>query len=262
MSIGQAIRHIGTILLITLAVAAQAQQAQTYEVAGCEFLNMREGPASTYPINQRLQSGVNEIVLIGKPVFNGATRWQQVNSRGVIGWVNAYYLRESIQPQPAATPVPVRRAIAVEQPTPQPAATPTPIVINEHVTESVSTPTPAFTLERPPQVERPPNRATISFLLSLGILFGTILQWCFGLTPAFVYRFLIFNQPLERSKAAMFLAPVVLAIGLLYKLVIMEITDTRFDHNWFPWVFMFLVGKWIMTRGRVEIFYPQTKISK
>ena len=177
-----------------------------------------------------------------------------------IGWVNAYYLRESIQPQPAATPVPVRRAIAVEQPTPQPAATPTPIVINEHVTESVST--PAFTLDRPPQVERPPNRATISFLLSLGILFGTILQWCFGLTPAFVYRFLIFNQPLERSKAAMFLAPVVLAIGLLYKLVIMEITDPRFDNNWFPWVFMFLVGKWIMTRGQVEIFYPQTKISK
>jgi hypothetical protein len=55
MSIGQTIKHIGTILLITLAVAAQAQQAQTYEVAGCEFLNMREGPASTYPINQRLQ---------------------------------------------------------------------------------------------------------------------------------------------------------------------------------------------------------------
>jgi hypothetical protein len=57
-----------------------------------EFLNMREGPASTYPINQRLQSGVNGSVLIGKPVFNGAIKWQQVNSRGVIGWMNAYYL--------------------------------------------------------------------------------------------------------------------------------------------------------------------------
>jgi uncharacterized protein YgiM (DUF1202 family) len=89
MSIGQTIKHIGTILLITLAVAAQAQ---TYEVAGCEFLNMREGPASTHPINQRLQSGVNGSVLIGKPVFNGAIKWQQVNSRGVIGWMNAYYL--------------------------------------------------------------------------------------------------------------------------------------------------------------------------
>jgi uncharacterized protein YgiM (DUF1202 family) len=55
MSIGQTIKHIGSILLITLAVAAQAQ---TYEVAGCEFLNMREAPASAYPINQRLQSGV------------------------------------------------------------------------------------------------------------------------------------------------------------------------------------------------------------
>jgi hypothetical protein len=259
MSIGQTMKQIGTILLITFVAAAQAQ---TYEVAGYEFLNMREGPASTFPVNQRLQSGVNGIVLIGKPVFNGATKWQKVNSRDVIGWVNAYYLKESIQPQPAAAPVPVRRAIAVEQPTPQPAATPTPIVINEHVTEPISTPTPAFTLGRPPQVERFPNRATISFVLTLGILFGTILQWCSGLTPAFVYRFLIFKQPVERSKAAMFLAPVVLAIGLLYKLVIMEITDTRFDQNWFPWVFMFLVGKWIMTRGRVEMFYPQTKIRK
>jgi hypothetical protein len=103
MSIGQTIKHIGTILLITLAVAAQAQ---TYEVAGCEFLNMREGPASTYPINQRLQSGVNGIVLIGKPVFNGATKWQQVNSRGVIGWVNAYYLRKSVVSPPARPPSP------------------------------------------------------------------------------------------------------------------------------------------------------------
>ena len=99
MSIGQTIKHIGTILLITLAVAAQAQ---TYEVAGCEFLNMREGPASTYPINQRLQSGVNGSVLIGKPVFNGAIKWQQVNSRRVIGWMNAYYLKRLAPPKTTA----------------------------------------------------------------------------------------------------------------------------------------------------------------
>jgi PEGA domain. len=97
MSIGQTIKH--TILLITLAVAAQAQ---TYEVAGCEFLNMREGPACTYPVNQRLQSGVNGIVLIGKPVFNGAIKWQQVNSRGVIGWVNAFYLKRLAPPKTTA----------------------------------------------------------------------------------------------------------------------------------------------------------------
>ena len=102
MSIGQTTKHIGTVLLITLAVAAHAQQAQTYEVAGCEFLNMREGPASTYPINQRLQSGVNGIVLIGKPVFNGAIKWQQVNSRGVIGWVNACYLKRLAPPKTTA----------------------------------------------------------------------------------------------------------------------------------------------------------------
>jgi hypothetical protein len=49
---------------------------------------------STTVGNQRLQNGVNGIVLIGNPVFNGATKWQQVKSRGVIGRVNAYYLRE------------------------------------------------------------------------------------------------------------------------------------------------------------------------
>jgi hypothetical protein len=129
MSIGQTIKHIGTILLITLAVAAQAQQAQTYDVAGCEFLNMREGPASTYPINQRLQSGVNGIVLIGKPVFNGATKWQQVNSRDVIGWVNAYYIKESIQPQPAARPVAVT-PIATPEPEPL-SEEPQPLAVSE-----------------------------------------------------------------------------------------------------------------------------------
>jgi hypothetical protein len=153
MSIGQAMKHIRGIVLIAFAVAAQAQQAQTYEVAGCEFLNMREGPASTHPVKQRLQSGAHGIVLIGKPVFNGATKWQQVNSRGVIGWVNVYYLKESIQPLPSATPNPVRGAIAVEQPTPQPIVTPTPIVINEHGTEPIPTTTPAFTLINKPAVE-------------------------------------------------------------------------------------------------------------
>jgi hypothetical protein len=115
MSIGQTIKYIGTILLITLAVAAQAQQAPTYEVAGCEFLNMREGPASTYPINQRLQSGVNGIVLIGKPVFNGATKWQQVNSRGVIGWVNAYYLKRLAPPKTTVVPTPTLEQLTTRQ---------------------------------------------------------------------------------------------------------------------------------------------------
>jgi uncharacterized protein YraI len=170
MSIGQTIKHIGTILLITLGVAAQAQQAQTYEVAGCEFLNMREGPASTYPINQRLQSGVNGIVLIGKPVFNGATKWQQVNSRGVIGWVNAYYLKESIQPKPIPTPQPTPKPTAT--PTPQPTATPPPIAI--HTPKPTSTPAPAVAITSPTIM-----KYVEYFVYALCVIITSI--WIFGL---------------------------------------------------------------------------------
>jgi hypothetical protein len=68
--------------------------AQTYEVTNSDFVNMREGPGVLYRVNQRLQKGVDGIILIRRFVFNGTTKWQQVNSRGVIGWVNAYYLRK------------------------------------------------------------------------------------------------------------------------------------------------------------------------
>jgi hypothetical protein len=53
---------------------------KTYEITNCDFVNMREGPAVRYPVNQRLQNGVNGIVLIGNAVFNGATKWQQVKA--------------------------------------------------------------------------------------------------------------------------------------------------------------------------------------
>jgi len=147
---------------------------------------MRKGPGVRYRVNQRLQNGVNGIVLIGKPVINGVTKWQQVKSRGVIGWVNAYYLRKSVvtQPQSVATPIPVRRAIAVAKPTPQPVATPMPIAIPSPITTNKQLPEPipasTFTLSKPPQVERFPNSAVIGFVILLGILFGTILRWRIG----------------------------------------------------------------------------------
>ena len=115
-------------------------RTQTYEITNCEFVNMREGPAVRYRINQRLQNGVNGIALIGKPVVNGGAKWQRVKSRGVVGWVNAYYLRKSVvtQPQSIATPIPVRRAIAVANPTPPPyhansGATPSPIATDKQI---------------------------------------------------------------------------------------------------------------------------------
>jgi hypothetical protein len=151
-------------------------RAQTFEITNCDFVNMREGPAVRYPVNQRLQNGVNGIILIGKPVFNGATKWQQVNSRGVIGWVNAYYLRKSVvtSPHPISTPIPVRRAIAVAEPIkPTPVPTPTPITTNKQIPKSI--PASTFTLSKTPQVERFPNSAIVGSVLLLGILFLGIL---------------------------------------------------------------------------------------
>ena len=70
----------------------------TYKISGVmagDFLNMRQGPAASYPITQRLENGVDGATLIGEPVVNGKTTWQQINSRGVVGWVNADYLAPS-----------------------------------------------------------------------------------------------------------------------------------------------------------------------
>ena len=33
--------------------------------------------------------------MIGKPVTNRSTRWEKIQSRGVVGWVNADYLAPS-----------------------------------------------------------------------------------------------------------------------------------------------------------------------
>ena len=112
------------------------------EVPSGGFLNMRQGAGISFPVVQRLQHGVDGVTMIGKPVTNGDTRWQKIQSRGVVGWVNADYLVPSrggqdipptvlpavsnvgptseglppgfvweTTPAPGATPIPVRRAI-------------------------------------------------------------------------------------------------------------------------------------------------------
>ena len=111
-------RKLKLIILASL-LCAGSLCSQTFEIANCEFVNMRTGPAATYPVNQRLQKGVNGIVLLGGPVFNGPTKWQKINSRGVVGWVNANFLEESrftvvLSPTPLPTPRPT------PLPTPQP----------------------------------------------------------------------------------------------------------------------------------------------
>ena len=73
-----------------------------YRISGVmagDFLNMRQGPGISYPVIQRLQNGVDGVTLIGNPTGNGKTKWQKINSRGVVGWVNADYLTSSSDSQ-------------------------------------------------------------------------------------------------------------------------------------------------------------------
>jgi uncharacterized protein YgiM (DUF1202 family) len=72
-----------TIALVValLAIAARNSQAQqphrmTGVMAG-DFLNMREGPAVTYRVIERLENGVDGVVLIGEPIINGSTKWRK-----------------------------------------------------------------------------------------------------------------------------------------------------------------------------------------
>jgi uncharacterized protein YraI len=104
-----------------LVIFAGFLRAQTYEVTNCDFVFMRAGPGGRFPKVQRLQVGVNGIILIGNPVWNGPDKWQQVNSRGVIGWVHSDYLRESI---------PLITQVTAPTPLPTPQSTPTPVVVS------------------------------------------------------------------------------------------------------------------------------------
>ena len=90
-------RHVLGLLAAAITIGAEAQQVSCHVkgvIAG-DFLNMREGPAITYRVIQRLENGVDGIVLIGKPVTKRNTEWQKINSRGIVGWVNAEYLARS-----------------------------------------------------------------------------------------------------------------------------------------------------------------------
>jgi hypothetical protein len=67
----------------------------TYLVIGIskgDYLNVREGAGSNYPVVTRLKPSTGGIVLGTKRVANGATTWQEITVDGETGWVNADYI--------------------------------------------------------------------------------------------------------------------------------------------------------------------------
>jgi hypothetical protein len=58
-----------------------------------DVLNLRTGPGMNFETALTIEGGVTGIVLVGKPVMNGATEWVQINVRDHIGWVRRKYLK-------------------------------------------------------------------------------------------------------------------------------------------------------------------------
>ncbi|MEM6498851.1 MAG: SH3 domain-containing protein, partial [Pseudomonadota bacterium] len=89
------------LLLFSAALAcatAASAQTQTYQVTGVaadDVLNVRSKPTTRSAVVGTLQPGASGIRLIGQPKQNGRTRWQRIQHRKVIGWVNQRFLEQS-----------------------------------------------------------------------------------------------------------------------------------------------------------------------
>jgi uncharacterized protein YgiM (DUF1202 family) len=93
----------------SLATATPA--LSTYRVIGVsrdDYLNVREGAGSNYPVIATLEPGTGGIVLGTKRVANGETTWQEISIRGHSGWVNADYIALETQATASPTPSPAQ----------------------------------------------------------------------------------------------------------------------------------------------------------
>lgn len=90
------------------AQAATATPAPAkYHVTGIskgDYLNVRKGAGSNYPIVTRLEPGITGIVLGTKRVANGATTWQEISVFGHSGWANADYIAPETEAPASPTP--------------------------------------------------------------------------------------------------------------------------------------------------------------
>ena len=93
----------------SLATATPAPS--TYQVIGVssgDYLNVREGAGSNYPVIATLEPDTGGIVLGTKRVANGETTWQEISIRGHSGWVNADYIALETQATASPTPSPAQ----------------------------------------------------------------------------------------------------------------------------------------------------------
>lgn len=95
------------------------------------------------------------------------------------------------------------------------------------------------------------NTSTFVTEMILGFAFGLIHSWSVGLAPALIYRYVIYRRPIEKKKVRWLLAPAVIILAIVFK----TIADpspfggpAKFNPNPIPWIIIYFIGKWIMTR--------------
>lgn len=85
---------------------------------------------------------------------------------------------------------------------------------------------------------------------SIGFTIGFFSGWIIGLTPALLYRFLVFKEPVPLKKACKFYLPVLILLMVAYEMTLTE--GFGIKPHWFRtnWVLISAPGLWIMTRNR------------
>jgi Bacterial SH3 domain len=58
-----------------------------------DYLNVRSGAGSTYPVVGRLAAGAGDIFSTGEVKKNGNTKWILISAGSVSGWVNADFVQ-------------------------------------------------------------------------------------------------------------------------------------------------------------------------
>ena len=92
------------------------------------------------------------------------------------------------------------------------------------------------------------DTSTVVIELIFGFVFGLLLSWSVGLAPALIYRYAIYKKPIEKKKVFWRLAPVVTILMFVFKLTMAGLSGTDPNPNPIPWVIIYYIGKWIMTR--------------
>jgi uncharacterized protein YraI len=77
----------------TASVMRGALVYHVVNVANGDYLNLRSGAGSTYPVVGRLAAGTGNISSTGKTRKNGNTTWTFISAESISGWANADFLQ-------------------------------------------------------------------------------------------------------------------------------------------------------------------------